>query len=141
MVSGRYTRLGSCSTIASTRSSMRMPASEAEGRLATMGVVQTSYEPRPTDPLATKLLLQFVDGEIEVGSIEPVETNGPNYPNHTILVALPLTGEAEVPARVKHPLKGSNRRRLVALHPDSARLLGRQLLSWTEDQGLSDATR
>lgn len=51
-----------------------------------MSVVQTGYESLPTDPEAVTFQLFFLEGEAEIGSIQPLQTNGPNYPDHTVLV-------------------------------------------------------
>lgn len=99
-----------------------------------MPSVQTGYGPqRPLDPSAIQLTLAFL-GDCELGLIEPVVTNSANYPEHTILLATDLLStQYSGPVVVRRQPAGQGHRTLVALRPDTARSLARQLVAYANE--------
>ena len=90
--------------------------------------IQTGYGPQePVDSQATRLMVSFVV-DVGVGTIEPIQTNSANYPDHTILLALQNRVTAEGPVLVRHRPEGLAHRTLLALRPEDARKLAQQLL-------------
>lgn len=91
--------------------------------------VQTGYGPQgPMNPEAQKLVMGFIR-ESGVYRIEPVVTNGMNYPEHSILLTLvlePSVGAAQVVADPR--VSDRANQTLLAVRPEDAQRLARQLL-------------
>ena len=93
-----------------------------------MTAIQNGYRRKPLDPRATRLTVSFVV-DADVWSIEPVVTNSANYPDHTILLALRQRVTHEGPVVVLPQAADLRHRTLLALRPEDARNLARQLES------------
>ena len=91
--------------------------------------VQTGYGPmRPPKRGATTLTVGFLR-DSAVHSIEPIESNAVNYPEHTILLSLDQHSTvSQGPVSVDPPVSGRVNRILIAVRLEDARSLARQLL-------------
>lgn len=94
-----------------------------------MSVVQSKYDPpQPTNPSAVKLAISFISTPT-VCTIDPVETNMVNYPEHSILVGIRTSGNiSSVPVVADSPPDNPDGYTFLALRPEDANELGRKLI-------------
>ena len=90
--------------------------------------VQTGYGPmKPSKPGATTLTVCFLR-DSAIHSIEPVESNAANYPEHTILLSLDRHSTvSQVQAVVDPPVSDQVNRILIAVRPEDARSLAHHI--------------
>lgn len=102
--------------------------------------IQRGYgKQRRFDTEATPLRIVFISDDADyVGLTEPITDYVANFPQHTILLKLPLDGPHEVRARVRHLAAGSEHRILAAIRPQTAHTLGHRLLLAAEEAKQGD---
>ena len=71
--------------------------------------------------------------------MKPVETNMANYPNHTILIAIRgLNNISSIPVEVQNLPEDWDRRIFLAIRPEDALELGRQLCDTARSHPVDD---
>ena len=90
--------------------------------------VQTRYgSPGPLDPRARKLRISFLE-DIEIRALEPNQNSAVPHPEHTILLILNTGPGVSAEPVVVHPLlQDQGLRTLIAIRPEDAQTLVRQL--------------
>ena len=87
-----------------------------------MAVQQDYNRPESVDPRAEKLEIEFVT-DAGVAVIDPIRS----HPDHKVLLALRSRVTHRGPVLVRHRGEGLDGRKLLAMRPEDARKLARQL--------------